>query len=388
MGDLKLISGAALWDWGNNEPTSLAVRFANNHSDYGEPQWLCLSNLIDLYTGIGEQNTFNEDLIDYLHNYGIKCLIWLHSMWTNFSQATCQRQIDSQMGWGANIDCIHFDEAYEGGGASDIQYYQDLHDYVHDTYGPDYYFSLNCAGRDCSDNFAAVPDFMCMEQHYYQFSKVGGRGTTDMYTHDPDDPLLDKYPDKFWACTADWYVWDGCFYYNGGSGGGGYAGNWCYSTMIRDFIGYGTYNTDYYPYASGMNATQYEQFWIDLTNEAWNNGIYSMCPVFEPDIDGGNPYNNTPILQRWAAPVPPQTEGTMHPGGSMVGYVLPEWWEDYLSKITGGFVSDTDTYFEPAKRNADPSTIGWGALQSGRLWFNSGINKLRYWNGSLVKTII
>jgi len=61
-------------------------------------------------------------------------------------------------------------------------------------------------------------------------------------------------------------------------------------------------------------------------------------------------------------------------------------WYNWYNSLSPSSIADG--FWEPAKRNSDPSTVGWGVNQSGRLWFNSSSGKLKYWNGSLIKTVV
>ncbi|MEZ0391636.1 MAG: beta strand repeat-containing protein [Pseudobdellovibrionaceae bacterium] len=40
-----------------------------------------------------------------------------------------------------------------------------------------------------------------------------------------------------------------------------------------------------------------------------------------------------------------------------------------------------------SQHGSDPSTVGWGAAEKGRTWFNTTANAIKYWNGSAVQTL-
>jgi hypothetical protein len=295
-------------------PNSDAQRLADAYTDYGQPIYIVISNQANSNLGVA-QNTYPQVLIDYFHSYGLKCMIWIHSMGTNiapstgYSLATVEAQVDAQISWGDHIDAFNVDEVNDGGlpnGGSDVgeaanlTYYTDLAAYIRAA--GTYIVSFNAGQRDVSDALCVIPDFLCLESCYYWFATEPGNhiGKTDYYTHAVN--LVATYPTKFWGVLADWYIWERCAVNGGGSGGS----TWLYSDYIQDVVG--AFAVADYDLWAALTENQFEAAILNIIQEANTIGVPNFSWDFEP-------VNDEPV----AAPT-----------GSAAGSGLPSWYESYL----------------------------------------------------------
>jgi hypothetical protein len=295
-------------------PNSDAQRLADAYTDYGQPVYIVISNQANENVGVA-QNTYPQVLINYFHSYGLKCMIWIHSMGTNiapstgYSLATVEAQVDAQISWGDHIDAFNVDEVNDGGlpnGGSDVgeaanlTYYTDLAAYIRAS--GSYIVSFNTGQRDVSDALCVIPDLLCLESCYYWFATEPGShiGITDYYNHAVN--LVTTYPTKFWGVLADWYIWERCNVNGGGSGGS----TWLYSDFIQDIVGVPAL-ADYDLWAA-LTENQFEATILNIIQEANTIGVTNFSWDFEP-------VNNVPV----AAPT-----------GSLAGSGLPVWYESYL----------------------------------------------------------
>jgi len=56
-----------------------------------------------------------------------------------------------------------------------------------------------------------------------------------------------------------------------------------------------------------------------------------------------------------------------------------------LSEISGPTKLNQFVWFGP--RTADPDTTLWSATEAGRTWYNSTSNKLKFWDGTTIRTV-
>lgn len=153
-------------------------------------------------------------------------------------------------------------------------YYQAIANYIHSK---GKYCVFNMGQRDFPDNYASIADICGVEQHWYHFARNGGLGKTDLFSHSIIP--VQTYPQKYYGMISDWYLIDAP------------------SSGIA-------YEMPPYAYTPIDEALA-----IRLTKDAWDSGINYFQVLFDkgPRITGRN-------------------DG------------LPDWWESYLSKLSGNVI--------------------------------------------------
>jgi hypothetical protein len=56
------------------------------------------------------------------------------------------------------------------------------------------------------------------------------------------------------------------------------------------------------------------------------------------------------------------------------------------NSVTGLGITSGSTFRIPSV-SSDPNTTSWGASQAGRIWFNSTSSKIKFWDGSAIRTV-